>query len=385
MITQTWALLIAAYRELNARKLFWITMALNVLVIGLFGSMGINSEGVSFLHWTFDSEFMNTRLVTPELFYKLQFTSWGIPFWLSWIATILALISTSGMVPELTTSGAVDTVLSKPIGRWRLFLTKYAAALLFVALQVTVFSLGCFLVIGIRGNAWEPDLLLAIPIVLAFFSFLYSFCAVVGMVTRSTIASLLLTLLFWFMVFIVNIADGMLVAQREGTMVRLEDARERLENETIRADKQIESQGEVLDADDNVITDPEQQRSHVNPAYALGKNRVADLEESAEAWGGWTSRVVMLKTALPKTQETIGLLERYLITEEQINELIAQRMGVEPPPSEDSVPAMADPRAQERVAEVYRSRTTLWVLGTSFAFEAVMLGIAGLIFVRRDF
>ena len=36
ILTQTTALFVDAYRELNARKLFWITMALNILAVALF-------------------------------------------------------------------------------------------------------------------------------------------------------------------------------------------------------------------------------------------------------------------------------------------------------------------------------------------------------------
>ncbi len=41
---QTLALLNAAYRELNARKLFWVTMALSLLIVGVFAILGINER-----------------------------------------------------------------------------------------------------------------------------------------------------------------------------------------------------------------------------------------------------------------------------------------------------------------------------------------------------
>ena len=42
---QTRALFIDAYRELNAKKLFWITMALNLMAVVIFASLGINAKG----------------------------------------------------------------------------------------------------------------------------------------------------------------------------------------------------------------------------------------------------------------------------------------------------------------------------------------------------
>jgi ABC-type transport system involved in multi-copper enzyme maturation permease subunit len=390
---QTAALFRDAYRELNARKLFWVTMALNLIAVAIFAGLGINERGPSFLHWTFDNNFINTDLISKELFYKLQFTTWGIPFWLSWIAAILALISTAGMFPDLISGGVIETMLSKPISRWRLFFTKYIAGLLFVTLQVAVFSTGCFLVIWLRGGAIQPTIFLAIPIVVLFFSYLFSACALLGLVTRSTIAALLLTILFWFLVFIVNTADNAVLAQREGSIVRAEDARSNIENQLVFAERrldQLENAGTPpTDANGEPITDPEARRDAANPALALSRKRLERAEQAAATWTAWKQRIGIIKFVLPKTQETIGLLERNLISREELRQLMSDSTGVQMPDegdeSEFSGPAMADPRVQQRVREIVRSRSTAVVLGTSLIFEIVCLALCVLIFARRDF
>ena len=386
MITQTLALLAAAYRELNARKLFWVTMGINLLVVALFASLGINERGVSFLVWTFDADFFNTKIISPELFYKWQFVIWGIPWWLSWIATILGLVTTAGMIPDLITAGSIDTLLSKPIGRVRLFLTKYVSGLLFLALQVLVFTTGCFLVIWIRGGAIEPRLFLAVPIVVLFFSYLFAFCAFVGMVTRSTMAALLLTILFWFLVFLVNAADDIVLAQREGAILKLEDRTLNLERQTEYADTQIKALTEqgapILGPDEAPITDPDAQRDAVNPAMRASRERLDDARKSVETWRKWARYTVFIKTVLPKTQETVGLLRRYLLSEEDDRRLSRDDSGRQ---ARDEDPAFADPRVQERLALVKRGRTESWIVGTSLAFELALLAMAAMIFRRRDF
>jgi len=386
MISQTLAILLAAYRELNARKLFWITMGINVLVVALFASLGINKSGVTLLHWQFQNEFFNSDVVSPELFYKWQFVAWGIPWWLSWIATILGLVTTAGMIPDLVTAGAVDTLLSKPIGRVRLFLTKYVSGLLFVALQVLVFSTGCFLVMWIRGGTVEPRLFLAVPIVVLFFSYLFAVCALIGMVTRSTMAALLLTILFWFVVFLANTADELLLAQREGTIVRVEDLSENVERQILFADRrleQFEREGTpILDAEDREIVGTEARREAVNPSLATARSRLAEAEEGVQTWTKWSRLSMTAKSTLPKTEETIGLLRRYLISPEDDKRLSADDSGREVP---EEAPALADPRVQERVSAAKRGRTETWVVGTSVAFELIILGLCCLIFVRRDF
>ena len=390
ILSQTKAIFVDAYRELNAKKMFWITMALNVLAVVLFASLGINERGVSFLHWTIESP-MNTARFSEELFYKVQFTTWGIPFWLSWITAILALISTASIVPDLVSSGIIEPVLSKPMGRIRLFLTKYLTGLLFVGFQVFVFSLGCVLVIGIRGGAWEPKLLLAVPIVLMFFSYLFAMCALFGLLTRSTIAALLLTLLFWFMVWIVNTGDSVILSQREGSIVQLEDRREDVEKQERFARARIEQlreEGKPIpgDADRPLPEGIDDPLVVMNPALTASRNRLAEGEESVEMWEAWYGRVFALKTILPKTQETIGLTERWLITQEEITELLGfgNEMNEGRPQDEDA-PAFADPRVSERVATIMRERSLLWILGTSFGYEFVILGLCCVVFVRRDF
>lgn len=392
IITQTTAMLADAYRELNARKLFWITMGLNILVVALFAGMGINEQGPSFLHWTFDNAFYNTKTIPPELHYKALFVGYGTPIWLSWVATILALVSTAGIVPDLISGGSIETMVSKPISRVRLFLTKYTFGLLFATLQVFVFSAGIFLVIWIRGGAIEPGLFMAVPIVVAFFSFLFSFCALMGVLTRSTIAALLITLVFWFVVFLVNTADDLILAQREGLAVRVEDAEKNLENQNANVDRrlaEIDESGEpITDNEGNEITGTDDRRLAVNPMISRTRDRLDEARADYEVWDAWAGRVVMLKTVLPKTQETIALLGRYMIDEKDLTKLMSEHTGVEvnvDDEQNEDMPAMADPRVAERLVIAKRNRTTAWVLGTSFIFEGVLVGIACLIFARRDF
>lgn len=390
ILTQTKALFIDAYRQLNAKKLFWLTLGLNLLVVVLFAALGINDKGVTVLHWQFDTAPFDTGQISKELFYKIQFTQWGIPIWLSWATIILALISTAGIIPDLVSGGTIEPVLSKPIGRTRLFLTKFFTGLLFVTLQVTIFSIGCMLVMGIRAGAWEPKLLLAIPIVLAVFSYLFAFCTFVGLITRSTIAALLLTILFWFAIWIVNVGDAMMIAQREGSILKVEDMQGDLERQETFATKRIEQlreEGKPIPGEDGVVLPDGYNDSleAVNPALSMSKTRLEDAKAGAETWTAWASRIVLLKTVLPKTQETVGLLERNLITQKEIATLMGMNERQAEMMVNNDEPAFADPRAAERATKVLQSRSVPWILGTSFIYEALLLLISCIIFVRRDF
>jgi len=196
-MSQTIAIFIDAYRSINSQKLFWVGLVISGLVVAVFACVAVNPQGIKLLFWQIDSPWFNSTTTPPALFYKQIFVGVGIDMWLSFLAAVLALISTAGIFPRLIEGGAIDLFVSKPIGRLRLFTTEYVAGLLFVTLQVGIFSVASLLVIGLRGGVWEPGLLIAVPLVVCFFSYLFSVCVLLGVLTRSTVAALLLTLLFW--------------------------------------------------------------------------------------------------------------------------------------------------------------------------------------------
>jgi ABC-type transport system involved in multi-copper enzyme maturation permease subunit len=370
-MSQTLAIFLDAYRELNARKLFWLSMVISLLVVVAFGLVGLTETGLRIVIWDLDLRFLNSKFIKPEVFYKGMFVNFGIGFWLSWLATILALVSTASIFPELITSGSIDLMLSKPIGRLRLFLTKFASGLLFVGLQVTVFSVACFLVIGWRGGVWEPAILLAIPIVLCFFSYLFSFMTLLGLITRSTIAALLLTILFWLLVFGLHAAESVILMGRLGAEMRVESVQKDV--------AKLEAASTAETQPDMASTEAARQRS------SDLQEKLAEALASQSSWRRSHGILFVVKTVLPKTSETIDLLERTLIDTADLPN---------PEPDEEETQAMAfgdrsgridGQRLQKQLIEETRGRSVWWVLGTSLAFEAVVLAIGAWIFGRRDF
>ncbi len=365
-MTQTAAIFLDAYRELNARKLFWITMILSGLVVAAFALIGINEQGLRVIVW--DVPFpLTTELMSETTFYKTMFVSFGIGFWLTWIAAVLALVSTASIIPDFISGGAIDMTLSKPIGRMRLFLTKYLTGLLFVGLQVTVFCVASFLVIGFRGGAWEPGLFLAVPVVVLFFSYLFCVCVLLGLLTRSTIASLMLTLLFWFLIFALHTTEGTLL------MVKFTQQ------------QQLENQVSSLKHDREILAAMHEGDSS-QENIARHETRIAEREQDiqrAETVKGrldTAHRITMVvKTALPKTSETVNLLERWLVDAADLephDEMDDEFAAYEADPMET---------AAQQLTDEIRDRSVWWIIGTSMLFQVFVLGLASWIFIRRDF
>jgi ABC-type transport system involved in multi-copper enzyme maturation permease subunit len=402
-MTQTLALLLDAYRELNSKKLFWITLGLSGLVVAVFAGIGVSKNGMTVFFWTIPIPGINTTTLPPETFYKLAFVQFGIGFWLAWIATILALVSTAPIFPDFLAGGAIELVLSKPIGRLRLFLTKYGAGLLFVMLQVAVFALACFLVIGLRGGVWDWRIFLAIPIVLCFFSYLFGVCVLLGMVTRSTIASLLGTLLFWFFLFMLNSAEMVTLTFREREALQVSTLTARIERMEAGTSKELDKraaaespappEGEPAPPAQPPKVYTQAELDTANPMLPGARRRLSDAKGNSSTLAAWNRGLFLAKTGLPKTAETVEVLRRSLLTKEEMKKFRVGDESADAPAnnrrsrnrSNDDEIDMEDPELAGRIQDVIDQRSLWWVIGTSLGFEGIVLLIAGWIFVRRDF
>ena len=433
-MNQTLALLVDAYRELNARRLFWVSLIISGLVVGVFALLGLGPDKLTVLG-------MDLPIKPPAFWYKWAFSKLVIGIWVEKAAMVLALISTASIFPELMAGGSIDLYLSRPIGRFRLFLTKYVGGLLFVLLQVTVFAAGCYLVFGLRAGQWRPNLFLIVPLAGLLFSYLFAVCVLVGVLTRSTLAAILVTCVFWVLCMIGNTTERTLFQLRAVQTAQV---------------RSHEREAEQAEADLATL----KQRPSVLNAFGFRERRLADRRDQAkreaEAAGKTADKLSFahriayaVTTLIPKTGETVDLLDRNLFDDADLSALRERMMAdggpaappepideAEPPipptlgstptppatnpasitspasaaslPSATSpttAPALPDFKAEEQTARderrkrrrqqameaqeqaerAERSRSVPWILGTSVAFELVVLGVASWVFCRRDY
>jgi len=365
------ALLVDSYRELNSRKLFWVVLALSMLIVLVYASIGFDETGMfMFFGLThIENELLVRGSPLAGLLYRGIFTSFMVGLWLAWAATILALISTMSVFPDFMSGGSIDLVLAKPIGRLRLFLYKYFASLLFVILQVTIFCTGVFLCLVIRLDDWEWRIFWVIPVVVLFYSYLFSISVLVGVVTRSALTALLATLLLWSLLFAVNLTDSILRTQ----MANLD--RERASHdEAITRWESRRAEGLLMPGGETALEEEKKQMA-----------KVQDVQAKLEPW---VSRSRAIKAVLPKTSETIGLLDRWLAREGDLNLLDIFQGNI----MKDDSGAFRrrsnirdEAAAEQAVLAEEDAVSWWWIIGSSLAFEAVILGAAAFVFVRRDF
>ena len=386
ILTQTGAIFYDAYRALRARKMFWIVLILSGVVVAMLAGVGVDENGVSFFGARVTSE-LTTKTMPAAIIYKLLYKFVGLDIWLAWVASILALISTASIFPAFMTGGSIDLVLCKPIGRVRLFLTQYAAGLLFVVLQVTVFSLASFLVIGIRGGSWEPGLFLAVPLVVCFFSYLFAISVFWGVLTRSTLAAILLTVLFWFIFWGLHKADGVILLYRVMNEYEAEVLKERIPHLQREIDELNTTTQATQATQATQPTQPAPQQREQQLADL--KKRLADRTSQRRAALDATKTlykaqriVYWIKTFLPKTAETVDLTGRVLI---RTADLPGMSEAQDPPDTRDNTVSPNDATVRRTLEEHIRRRSPLWIIGTSLAFELVVLALAAWIFCRRDY
>ncbi|TVQ60999.1 MAG: hypothetical protein EA379_06865 [Phycisphaerales bacterium] len=406
---QTWAILVDSYRLLLAKKLFWATLAISALVVLAFASIGFTEDGISIF-------FGVTTLEAPEFakgtalsraLYVGIFTSFIVPIWLAWVATILALVSTTTIYPDFMSEGAIDVVLAKPLHRAKVFFVKYLGSLLFVFAQVGIFCVGVFFAIGFRLGEWNWMLFAAVPLITLFYSFLYCVNVLAGVLWRSGIAALLVTMLFWFALFIVQTSENAMVQittqhrmeaeSHDAWAASLENRLERMRNPATFGERIART----------ALT-PEAQAERIERLeadIATARERAEDRRASAAGFEKWRGRIGAMMNVLPRTQGTIGLLERWLIPKGQAGMLEVMMGGAPPPPppepAQNDDPGLdvapleleaAPPRpsvdsyeVSTRIQDELREIPAWRVLGPSLLFELFVLGLACWIFVRRDF
>jgi ABC-type transport system involved in multi-copper enzyme maturation permease subunit len=323
------AVLVDSIRLLKARALFWISLGISVFAALIYLSIGFDETGMSvaFGIWHIDEPSLARGSKGAEVLYLGIFSNLIVGFWLSWIAVVIALISCAPIFPEFIGEGAAGVALSKPVSRPRLFLYKFTGGLLFMAVQASLFALIVFLAIRWRLGIWIPGVLWSVPVLILIFSYLFSVLVLLGIKTRSVMASVLLTLVFWLTCFLVRYGeDAAYTAAHHAT----------------------------------------------NPFSGMPLS-----EEDQAKYKSAHPFVEVLYLVLPKPGETSALMDRWIVLPD------GENLGAS---SFDAVRERGNVEGlDDEMKESLERHSAGWIIGTSLAFEAVVLGLACLMFSRRDF
>ncbi len=116
---------------------------------------------------------------------------------LGFFGVFASLLVTAGMIPKTFEPGEISLLLSKPVRRSVLFITKFFGGCVFTFICATLLVGGVWLLLWFRFNLWRPELLLCIPLYVFLFAIYFSVSALAGAIWRNAIVSLALVVAFW--------------------------------------------------------------------------------------------------------------------------------------------------------------------------------------------
>jgi hypothetical protein len=164
----------------------------------------------------------------------------------------------------------------------------------------------------------------AVPLVTLVFSYLYSVVVLVAVKSRSVLAAILAGVLVWFVAWAGQ--------KSEETLYHF--------------------------------------------AYLGAPGELAPAAEDGSDLKRWHRYSVWMLACLPKTGETVNLMDRHVV--------VGGRTGFSNSRFVEVLFGMR-PEGDEAVDRAVERHSPWYVIGTSLGFEAVMLGLAALAFCRRDF
>lgn len=326
---------------LRARRLFWVVLWISVFVGLIYASVGFTEEGFFVLFGA--KHFTNSLIADSEisrLFYLLLFTNFISPHWLGFLAIVLALVTSCSVFPELMREGAVETVLSKPVPRWQVFVVKYLGVLGFMAIPLTLFCGIVFLAMGWRVGVWKPEVFWAVPLLTFVFSILYSVAVLVGIWTRSTLFALLSALLVWGLCYLVHVSESLMY------MVGIQAAEAGIQTDILGGAPPVQGE-EALEPD--------------------------------EGFAGFYQGFRRATRVMPKPRKATLMLKRLIPFEDELGELAGLNI---PSILAGQAPNTLESRALASAEKRMSMGEILW---PSAGFQLLVLGGACVMFCRRDF
>lgn len=369
---QALAILNDSLRALRSRSLFWMSLSISAVVaISLFGLISFNADGWRILWF----ETHHSEIAREGSFGARELMSWlfngvFVFWWLSWGAIILAVVSTASILPDFLAEGSIEITLAKPITRLRLFFLKVLGALLFVTVQTTISVVLAYLLLGLKVDIWLHATLWAIPLIVAQFLYLYCVGALVAVMTRSSLAGLLTTLIFWVLVSLVQFSTNQvesMVAQNRNMIAQLET--------------------QIAGIEDGAAEQGRELTTSEVSRLAGYRGRIEPFRQQLGWFEPYEWPLKIVEMVIPKTadvQKIIADLSNAPTFSQLLRGLGVGGSSFRPAQfDEEEWTAMQEAGiAGERAVRDVNTATSL---ATSLAFAAVMLGIAGGLFCRRDF
>jgi len=113
------------------------------------------------------------------------------------VGIFLCIAATGFFVPRMLEKGAADTLFSKPLGRLVLLLARYGTGVTFVMLLSVYVVVGMHVGFLLHSGYSDPAFLWSSLSLVYVFALIFSFSTLIGVLTRSNVATVLLSLILF--------------------------------------------------------------------------------------------------------------------------------------------------------------------------------------------
>lgn len=199
------ALLLDAFWQVLDNRVFrWLALLVGFLVFSTF-AIGARVDSLvllfgwkqysyadifKFLGWVYPGDQANIALIQ-----RIQ--EGFVDYFIGTVGIMFSVAATAFFVPRMLEKGAAETLLSKPVSRGSLLVSRYLAGLIFVAILSVVLVGGMHLGLTLSSGYSDPGFLWSIVTLCIVFAILHSLSIAVGVITRNTVAAILVTLTFF--------------------------------------------------------------------------------------------------------------------------------------------------------------------------------------------
>ncbi|NNE01286.1 MAG: ABC transporter permease [Pirellulaceae bacterium] len=144
--------------------------------------------------------------------FEMVVNQFVLPVLMNWllgfVLIFLGILVTASIVPDMLQPGSLHLLLSKPVSRSMLLISKFVGGCAFVFLCVCQLVGGLWLIAGLRLDIWNPRLLWCIPVAVFLFSVFYSVSFLAGLRWRTPILAIGITCMFGAFVLVIGAIGG---------------------------------------------------------------------------------------------------------------------------------------------------------------------------------
>jgi ABC-type transport system involved in multi-copper enzyme maturation permease subunit len=200
------ALFLDAFYQVLDDKIFRLLVILTIAMVAPTILVGFQEDHISVLfglkEYPYDTlvKFFGMRLsaeAEPNVFIIQSLQTLVIEGLAGTLGIVFCIAATAFFIPRILEKGAADTIFSRPVSRLTLLLSRYVAGLLFVTILATLLIGGMHLGLLLFSGYSDPGFLWSVPTLVYLFAILHGFSVCLGVLTRSSTAAVLGTLILF--------------------------------------------------------------------------------------------------------------------------------------------------------------------------------------------